>query len=282
MKKNDKNIVIILAVVFVGIIIWIMSQYTQTKNNIAQYDEETDATEISDPDATTDLSDENESPATVIPTITPYDLNQKMSLDSDLLIIDIRTRDDFDAGHIRKSYHIDMIDPMNVSQSIVFVTASGNEDMIMPHYRNFAGARSIENLTGGIAAWTAEGFSLLSFQTTQTFANASKVLFIEPRDLNAILTETQNEPITIIDVRRNGNYLSEHVPSAINIPLDELEYRYTELPTVRNVYVYGVDELQSFQAGALLHDLNFINTHTIKGGFAAWKEYNYPTISEQK
>ena len=147
----------------------------------------------------------------------------------------------------------------------------------MTQYRNLSNTNTVLNLTDGIDGWIENGLAIISLDIPQNFENISKIQFIEPRDLNAInTTPEQQEKNFILDTRRSGNYEKGHVPSAVNIPFNELEYRHKEIPITKKIYVYSTDDEASFRSGVLLYDLNFIGTKTIKGGFDAWKEYNYP------
>jgi rhodanese-related sulfurtransferase len=64
--------------------------------------------------------------------------------------------------------------------------------------------------------------------------NREKTLVIKPEELQLAIDE--NRAPVIVDVRGEREFRSEHIPGAINIPLEELENRSAELdpekPTV--------------------------------------------------
>lgn len=276
MKKKDKNILIIAIFVVIFLLIWTMSRYELSKKNAAELKEIATQKEITDK-----KENPKKEPSTekIIPTITATELSQKTAaLSDEITVVDMRNIEDFQKGHIKGSIHIDNFNVSRPTRTIIFVTSTGNEDLLMTQYRNLSNTNTVLNLTDGIDGWMEDGFALISLDVPQNFENISKIQFIEPRDLNAVnTTPEQQEKNFILDTRRPGNYDKGHVPSAVNIPFNELEYRHKEIPITKKIYVYGVDDEASFRSGVLLYDLNFIGTKTIKGGFNAWKEYGYST-----
>jgi rhodanese-related sulfurtransferase len=67
------------------------------------------------------------------------------------------------------------------------------------------------------------------------FWNREKTPVIKPIELQAAINE--NHAPVIVDVRSEKEFQSEHLPGAINIPLEELENRKAELdPTKPTVF----------------------------------------------
>ena len=277
MKKNDKNILIITIFAIIFLLIWTLSRY----NSSTKKAEESKQLAIADKQKEKIIEEdekENSPAEKIIPTLTPIEVNTKNLTTNDTVIVDMRTVDQFLQGHIRGSIHKNDFDISNASRIVILVTPSGDEDLLMSYYRDLSRDRIVYNLAGGLTAWTQAGLSVIELDTPHNFENVSKVQFVEPRDVNAVINAGHNENIIILDTRRSGNYQKNHVPGAINIPFIELEYRYKELPTTKKIYVYGADDEVSFRSGVLLHNLNFIGVKTINGGMAAWEKYGYPTV----
>ncbi|MFA5985833.1 MAG: rhodanese-like domain-containing protein [Parcubacteria group bacterium] len=281
MKKTDKNIIVALAIIIVGLLVWTMTRYTTIKNEKDAKDDT--MIETSTKSSDTEISNADETPAvkTVIPQIDAKELSTKILTDrAHMMIIDMRDRSLFDAGHIAGSYPINDIASTQLHDTIILVTATGDESTIISYYKDITPTNNtVFNLSGGIAQWTNNGYSLIAPTTEQTFANTSKVQFVEPRDVFMIIKNLEEMKKTVIlDTRRPGNFATGHIAGSINIPFSELEYHYDTLPSGYKIFVYGANDTLSFEAGALLYDLNFINTKTIKGGFDAWEKYNYPVV----
>lgn len=280
MRKTDKNIVTATLIIIIGLLVWSVTRYNAVKEENSHISDENTPKENVSEFEEDSLDDTSQNSQSVIPLITAQDLNSKIMRDiKNTTVIDMRSVEAFAAGHIKGSHHINDASLLTMQRDIVLVTDTGNEDTIMSYYRDIAGNNSVSNLQGGIAQWRNAGFALLTLNTEQTFANVSKVQFVEPRDIDAAIKDIDGMKKTIIlDTRRPGNFESGHVTGAINIPLSELEYRSDELPNGHKIYVYGANETASFQSGALLHDLNLINVKTMKGGFEAWEKYSYPVV----
>jgi rhodanese-related sulfurtransferase len=281
MKKTDKNIIVALIIIIVSLLVWTMTRYTTIKNENNEEDDTINETNTKSSDTEINNIDETLAVKTVIPQIDAKELSRKILTDrAHMMIIDMRDRSSFDANHIAGSYPISDIASTQLHDTIILVTATGDESAIISYYKDIAPTNNtVFNLSGGIAQWTKNGYSLIAPTTEQTFANRSKVQFVEPRDVSAIIKNPQEmEKTVILDTRRPGNFATGHIAGAINIPLSELEYRYDTLPSGYKIFVYGANDTLSFEAGALLYDLNFINTKTIKGGFEAWEKYNYPVV----
>lgn len=275
MTKNDKNIIIITTLGIIAVLIWTFTQYTTSQKRYATNKLHAQEQENMQENS---IQEQNTPQETVIPTISALELN-RMLTNNDFTIIDLRSRENFDNGHITGSFHVDTIDLTQTQRTIILVTNTGGEESILSYYRNISADKTVYNLAAGIEGWTKEGFVLLTLNTTPSFATSAKVQLIEPRDFDALTKDVEAlQDVLIIDTRRPGNYENGHVPYAINIPLTEIESRSAEISLTKKIYVYGADEQSSFQSGALLYDLRHIGTKTMKGGFAAWEEYNYPII----
>lgn len=73
----------------------------------------------------------------------------------------------------------------------------------------------------------------------------------------------------ILDVRTTFEFDDEHVPDAINIPLDEIRQRHRELNPSLQYYVYCLAGLRSRSATFLLNSYG-LHARSIKGGIGAW------------
>ncbi len=76
-----------------------------------------------------------------------------------------------------------------------------------------------------------------------------------------------HEDVVCIDVRTRPEYEAFHLPKSVNIPLDEMKTRVTEIHAKGPVYVICQSGIRSYQAVAMLRELQprtpFIN---VKGG----------------
>jgi CRP-like cAMP-binding protein len=93
---------------------------------------------------------------------------------------------------------------------------------------------------------------------------------------STFLQETSQEDVladkslnTYLDIRTRAEFDESHLPKAVNIPLDELRGRYSELNKSDGYYVYCLVGARSATAAFLLNSQGF-NARSIKGGLLNW------------
>jgi len=99
---------------------------------------------------------------------------------------------------------------------------------------------------------------------------------VSPDDLKAHLDDPD---VVVVDVRTPAEYASGHVPRAINLPLQEIEDWYRDLPKDKTVYLICNSGNRSTQAAEFLKEKGFKNIKNVKGGTNAWKEKGYPVTT---
>ena len=61
-------------------------------------------------------------------------------------------------------------------------------------------------------------------------------------DVNALRSEFRDKSVQEIDVRREGEYNQDHVPNAVNLPLDTLLYDDSHERVLKLVNSLGIDD----------------------------------------
>lgn len=77
--------------------------------------------------------------------------------------------------------------------------------------------------------------------------------------------------VLVVDVREPHEYKNGHIPSAINIPLSQLNSRVKEISPKNEVLLYCRTGIRSKQAGRILRRHGYTNLSHLRGGIAAWK-----------
>ena len=80
----------------------------------------------------------------------------------------------------------------------------------------------------------------------------------------------------VFDVRKESEYLSEHVKDAENTPLDFLNDHMAEFPKEDTFYVHCAGGYRSVIAASILKSRGIHNLIDIAGGFGALKEAGVP------
>jgi CRP-like cAMP-binding protein/rhodanese-related sulfurtransferase len=99
------------------------------------------------------------------------------------------------------------------------------------------------------------------------FDEIMKSFFLDEVSSDDALNDREKVPF--LDVRMQMEYDEEHIPDSINIPLDELRKRYSELDKNKEYYVYCLMGARSSSATFLLQTQGF-RAKSIEGGILNW------------
>ena len=215
------------------------------------------------------------------PALPAEALRLKISKNETVEIIDIRPQVFYEEEHIPFSKHRSVSDlsiytPENENAEIIIIALADDSvsmeqtDRILKN-KPFAYAF----LEGGIASWKAINGNIISAGDPNSVIDRSKVSFKTAEDIKKILDGSDRNLYAIIDTRKATSYQNGHIPTALNIPIDELERRRDDIPSGRQIIAYGVNDLESFRSAVRLYDLNTFSPTAIENGFASWMEKKY-------
>ena len=182
------------------------------------------------------------------------------------IILDVRHQDDFAKGHIPQSTFIGIdggfapwVGAMigNVDQAILIVTPEGREEETVTRLARVGFDNTLGYLKGGMNSWKKAA------KTIDT------VKGIEVANFKSL---AEKEQLNIFDVRKPGEYLSEHLIDANNIPLDFLNNHMSEIPTEGHFYLHCAGGYRSMIAASILKSRGIHNLIDVRGGFAAIKK----------
>ena len=109
-------------------------------------------------------------------------------------------------------------------------------------------------------------------QTKGTFKNVSVT------DLNTAISE--NNKVIMLDVRTPGEVSQGYVENAINIDINNSDFKskVTDLDKSKTVYVYCRSGHRSQTASKVLVDMGFSDVRNVEGGILAWSQKGYKTV----
>ncbi|MDC3218877.1 MBL fold metallo-hydrolase [Flavobacteriaceae bacterium] len=180
------------------------------------------------------------------------------------IVLDVRHQNDFAKGHIPQSIFIGIdggfapwVGAMigDVKQPILFVTPEGREEETVTRLARVGFDNTLGYLNGGISSWKKNG------KTIDT---------VEGIDVESFKPLAENS--TIFDVRKPGEYLSEHLVNANSTPLDFLNNHMSEFPSKGNFYIHCAGGYRSMIAASILKSRGIHNLIDVRGGFSAIKE----------
>jgi len=92
-----------------------------------------------------------------------------------------------------------------------------------------------------------------------------------------LLDRAHDGLVTVLDVRPADEFAAGHVPGALNIPLNELELRLTELNPDQEIVAYcrGAYCVMSFEAVAALRVRGF-KVRRLEDGLPEWRASGFP------
>ena len=202
--------------------------------------------------------------------VAPKEL-QRMLNDGEIAL-DVRSGDEFAAGHVPGSVNIALSGQFASWAGTVLGLAS-HPVLIADTEQQTEEARlrlarvGIEALNGylqgGVAGWNAAG---LPIATT---------LQISPQELQAKL---QSGEVQVLDVRREPEWDAGHIESATWWPLDNFKVSPPEIDHEAPLAVHCKGGYRSMIASSLLERAGFKNVLNVAGGFDAWQAANLPVV----
>ncbi|MCA9364879.1 MAG: rhodanese-like domain-containing protein [Candidatus Moranbacteria bacterium] len=199
-------------------------------------------------------------------------------------IIDVRSRAEFDAHRIAGAINIpaETLTKEDVEKhsadTIVIIPGNTPKDILEKITTIFQrdGFQDVYVMEGNMQEWTSSGGKSITTGDPDNLADALKIITITQEEARKWIEE--DEKMIIIDTRNNQSFKQGHLIGAKNYPLNTLEEKRTEIPIGRKILIYGATESDTFQSGIRMHDLGFLSTKTLEGGFGKWQENNMPWI----
>ena len=217
-------------------------------------------------------------------TISAKDLQKKLSKNKDnLTLLDIRTFDEYIGEHIVDAVNIPPDEfptapKLDAKKSIIIIGKIGtdpNIEKVVDELKK-ADFNDITVLAGGMEAWKNIAGMVVTYGDPTSFVDQSKVSYVEAIKLKEAMD--QKVPVFILDVRTAEEFSKGHIPSARNLPFEELEKRRSEVPSLEKIVVTGINELQEFQASVQLYDMNLNTGFVLKGGIPAWQAKGFELV----
>ncbi len=157
----------------------------------------------------------------------------------------------------------------NRDQPVVLYCASigCHRSMHAAHKALDLGYLHVYVLDGGLPAWKEAGYSVESEQRIPRTGIES----IKPNVLNRWIGEKKDA--LILDIRSRDLFDREHIPGAVNLPLDELEDTYRELPMDKKIIVVDEQGHRSFLAACYLYERGLVDIERLFGGMNDWRSF---------
>ena len=188
------------------------------------------------------------------------------------VILDVRHQDDFEKGHIPKSIFIGIDGAFapwvgalisDSNQPLLLIAPKGREEETITRLARVGYDCALGYLKGGFESWINQG--------------------LQYDIMNSVSAETLEikiaENVMVFDVRKPGEYLSEHILDAPSTPLDFLNQHLSEFPKDKNFYLHCAGGYRSMIAASILKARGYHNVINVLGGFSAIKETGIKTTN---
>ena len=188
------------------------------------------------------------------------------------VLLDVRNAADFGTAHVPGSMNIGLggqfamwagsLIPLNSPIVLVADTGAQVDESVVRLAR--VGIENVKGyLDGGVDSWRNAGFPVDA---------------IEQVSVAQLKEQLANSDLQIVDVRRPAEYVSGHVPRALNAPLASLDKSLGPLPLKKDklTAVICAGGYRSSAAASLLQQQGFSNLLNVSGGTGAWINAGYP------
>jgi glyoxylase-like metal-dependent hydrolase (beta-lactamase superfamily II)/rhodanese-related sulfurtransferase len=182
------------------------------------------------------------------------------------LILDTRDAQNFAKGFIPNSINIGIDGSFapwvgelipDIKQQLLIIAEEGREEEVITRLARVGYDYTIGYLKGGFQSWLKTGKEI------------DKIISISAEDFGILHKNTTS---SILDVRTNAEYISEHVVGAQNLPLDDLNERINEINKAETYYVHCAGGYRSMIFASILRARGFENLIDIEGGYKAMKQ----------
>ena len=182
--------------------------------------------------------------------------------ETDAIILDVRHQSEFIKGFIPQSIFIGIDGGFapwvgalikDIQQPILLVTPQGKEADTIIRLSRVGFDNVLGYLDGSFASWKKMDKEVDTLESVSV----------------DVLEQKINESALVFDVRKPGEFASEHIKIAESTPLDFLNNHISEFPKKKKFYVHCAGGYRSVIAASILKARGFHNVIDVSGGYAA-------------
>lgn len=190
------------------------------------------------------------------------------------IVLDVRKAPEFAEAHIPNSIFIGIDGQFapwvgalitDLNQPIIIVAPQGREEESITRLSRVGYDNCLGYLDGGIGAWKDAG------KETDSITSISAEEF----------SKRLNNSIHILDVRRPGEYNSQHIENVPNQPLDYINEWTNNFDKDKEYYIHCAGGYRSMIAASILKARGYRNLIDVAGGFSAIQKTNVPLTCEK-
>lgn len=187
--------------------------------------------------------------------------------ETEALILDVRHQKDFVKGFVPRSIFIGLNGGFapwvgalikDIEQKILLVVDPGKEQEAITRLSRVGFDHVIGYLDGGFESWSEAGKEIDAMETIEAVELAELV--------------SGDAQVDIVDVRKVGEYNSDHLVDAQHCPLSNLNDHMATLPSEGKFYIHCAGGYRSVIAASILKARGIHNHIDVLGGYKSIKE----------
>lgn len=192
--------------------------------------------------------------------------------ETDAIILDVRHQTEFIKGFIPQSIFIGIDGGFapwvgalikDITQPILLVAAKGREEDTITRLSRVGFDNVLGYLEGSFDAWKQAGKEIDTLESVSA----------------SVLEEKIKENMPVFDVRKPGEFSSEHINVAESTPLDFLNDHISQFPKKGDFYIHCAGGYRSVIAASILKARGFHNVIDVAGGFGAIRKTDIETTA---
>jgi len=235
-----------------------------------------------------------------IPEITAEELNKLQQLSRELIILDVRTPEEYGRFCIPNGLNIpggELIlwaDDLKQRRdtSVVINCAGRTRSIIGTATLRRLGLTNVRALKNGTMGWVLAGLELernpgrtvpsaaprsraQAILSARQLAAEENIPWISPLQVSSALAGMNEGVSYLIDVRSAHEYESGHVAGSLNIPGGQAVQRADDFIAVRNARIIFIsnESARAVMAAYWYRSMGFPNVSVLEGGLRAWSEH---------
>ena len=198
---------------------------------------------------------------------------KEMSEQKDILVIDTRSKERYaEKGTVPGAWYIGVDGNFapwvgglvsDINQKIIFIADDElRVNEIVTRFSRVGYDNTLGYLNGGLTDWIAQGYEV------DKIGSISAAKFADRID--------EGSMEKIVDVRKESEYLSEHVIGAENFPLDFIHSNFAEIDLDKEYFLHCASGYRSLIAASIFKANGVEKVTDVRGGFTDLKETKVP------
>ncbi|HYG15717.1 MAG TPA: rhodanese-like domain-containing protein, partial [Bacteroidia bacterium] len=202
--------------------------------------------------------------------LTPLTVeNFETAMNNGAVVIDSRLPASFELGFIPKSINVGIDGQfaiwsatlVDIKAPVLLICDEGRETEAATRLARTGFENLVGLLKGGFDAWRKAGKEI------------DMVVSVEPDELEM---DYKHGKITVLDIRKEGEYDDGHVKDAKWITLQDLEKNLDKLDKDEDIYVHCAGGYRSMMGASILKANGFERVRNVYGGYGKIKETTIP------